>query len=187
MNPGVESWRAWRSEGFLFLNEGTKAFGQSLKAPRTIGYEKHMWLSFAPLRPENKGGKQRSGAGEQAVVPSRRCVMGKEPSQHEIVAIFGFHCRRPEIISIAFQWILWIIIIFKVLWSLNMSQECDVLLLCSHPRFVCDHIGLVGTNTQTEVWLQLHVIGCCCVHSQSLKAGFFPFFHRWTFRFCFHN
>lgn len=90
----------------FFFNEGTKVVGQSLKAPGTIGYEKHMWLSFAPLRPENKGEKQGSEAGEQAVVPSRLCVMGKEPSQHEIVAILGFHCRRPEIISIAFQRIL---------------------------------------------------------------------------------
>lgn len=77
--------------------------GQSLKAPGTIGYEKHMWLCFAPLRPENKGEKQRSETGKQAVVPSRHCVMGKEPSQHEIVAILGFHCQRPEIISTAFQ------------------------------------------------------------------------------------
>lgn len=65
-----------------------------------------MWLSFAPLRPENEGGKQGNKASEQAVVPSRHFVMGKEPSQHEIVAILGLHSRRPEIISVSFEKIL---------------------------------------------------------------------------------
>lgn len=112
-----------------------------------------MWLSFAPLRPENKGEKQGSEAGKQAVVPSRHCVMGKEPSQHEIVAILGFRCRRPEIISIAFQRILWIcFFLVHCIW--NTSPECVVLLFYCHPRCVCDcidHMGLVGTNKQTNV------------------------------------
>lgn len=59
-----------------------------------------MWLSFAPPRPENERGKQqRNKAGEKAVVPSRHSVMGREPSQHEIVTILGSHGRRPEVIQ----------------------------------------------------------------------------------------
>lgn len=51
-------------EQISVFNKGSKSSWTKCECTGTICYEKNMWLSFAPLRPENERGKQqRNKAG----------------------------------------------------------------------------------------------------------------------------